>query len=206
MALQLTLEERFAHFVDDERPIAGIIVLGGWMNTEIAASRDAVAVNDATERFFMAHALIRRHPEARLVFTGGDGSFSGDVGDEADHVRRFARGLGFDDRAVIFERKSRNTFENAAFTKAVVEPAPGERWLMITSAAHMPRAVGCFRAVGFDVVPVPVDFRTRGTSDLLRPARSLAQGLSRLDYAFREWAGLLAYWVSGRSVALFPGP
>ncbi len=205
-AFQLMLEERFALFVDDGRPIAGIIVLGGWTDTEIAVSRDVVAVNDATERFFAAQALTRRHPEARLVFSGGDGSFSGDVGDEADDVMRLARSLGFDDRAVIFERRSRNTYENAVFTKALVMPKPDERWLMVTSAGHMPRSVGCFRAIGFDVIPVPVDFRTRGRSDLLRPARSLAEGLLRLDLAFREWAGLLAYWLSGRSGALFPAP
>ena len=205
-ALQIMLEERFAQFVDDGTPITGIIVLGGWTDTEIAVSRDVIAVNDATERFLMAQALIRRHPEAKLVFTGGDGSFSGDVGNEADDVMRLARSIGFDDRAVIFERESRNTYENAVFSKDLVKPKPDERWLMITSAAHMPRAMGCFRVVGFDVVPVPVDFRTRGRGDLVRPARALADGLSRLDAAVREWVGLLAYWLSGRSVALLPAP
>lgn len=206
MALQLALEERFPRFGDDGRPVAGIIVLGGWTDTEIAAGRDVVAVNGAAERFFMAQELVRRHPEAKLVFTGGDGSLSGEVGNEADDVMRLMSSIGFNDRNVIFERMSRNTYENALLTKALVAPKPDERWLMITSAAHMPRSVGCFRMIGFNVVPVPVDFQTKGVGDQWRVHRALSEGLSRFDVAFREWAGLLAYWLTGRSSALFPAP
>ena len=83
---------------------------------------------------------------------------------------------------------------------------PGKRWLLITSAYHMPRAMGAFRQAGFDVEPWPVDYRTRGTADLTRPFDKVSEGLRRVDVATREWVGLLAYWVTGRSDALFPGP
>lgn len=68
----------------------------------------------------------------------------------------------------------------------------------------MPRAVGVFRAAGFDVTAYPVDYRTRGWGDALRPFDSIPAGLARLDRAAKEWIGLLAYALTGRTNALFP--
>jgi len=85
-----------------------------------------------------------------------------------------------------------------------VRPAAGERWLLVTSAFHMPRAIGCFRAVGFDVIPWPVDYRTSGPGDAWRLFPRASEGLRRVDLAAKEWAGLLAYYVTGRSTALLP--
>lgn len=75
-----------------------------------------------------------------------------------------------------------------------------------TSAYHMPRAVGVFRKAGFAVEPYPVDWRTRGAQDELRPFASVGDGLRRVDTAVREWVGLAVYWLTGRSSELFPGP
>ena len=77
--------------------------------------------------------------------------------------------------------------------------------MLITSAYHMPRAMGSFRAAGFQVEPWPVDYRTRGSADLTRPFDKVSEGLRRVDVASREWVGLVAYWLTGRSDALFPG-
>jgi uncharacterized SAM-binding protein YcdF (DUF218 family) len=70
----------------------------------------------------------------------------------------------------------------------------------------MPRAIGAFRRAGFDVEPWPVDYRTRGRADLTRPFDKVSEGLRRVDVASREWVGLLAYWLTGRTDALFPAP
>jgi uncharacterized SAM-binding protein YcdF (DUF218 family) len=107
---------------------------------------------------------------------------------------------------IELEGASRNTHENAVFTRELVRPKPGERWLLVTSAHHMPRSVGSFRRAGFAVEPYPVDWRTRGAPDLARPFGIAAGGLARTDVAVREWVGLLVYWLTGRSSALFPGP
>ncbi len=85
-------------------------------------------------------------------------------------------------------------------------PKPSERWLLVTSAYHLPRALGAFHQVGFAVEPYPVDWRTRGSEDALRPFASVGEGLRRTDTAVREWVGLLVYWLSGQSSELFPGP
>jgi uncharacterized SAM-binding protein YcdF (DUF218 family) len=96
--------------------------------------------------------------------------------------------------------------ENAVFSKAIARPKRGERWLLVTSAFHMPRAIGVFRKAGFPVEAYPVDWRTRGTEDLLRPFAVMSDGLQRSDNAVHEWVGLLVYWLTNRSSELFPGP
>ena len=91
-------------------------------------------------------------------------------------------------------------------TKALVRPEPGQRWLLVTSAIHMPRAVGCFRRAGFPVEPYPVDWQTGSAADLLSPFEAVSAGLGLTDMAMREWTGLLIYWLTGRTSALFPAP
>ena len=85
-------------------------------------------------------------------------------------------------------------------------PKPGERWLLVTSAWHMPRSMGSFRAAGFPVTAYPVDYRTRGGEDARRGFLHTSEGLRRLDLMVKEWLGLLAYRLSGRTDALFPAP
>ena len=112
---------------------------------------------------------------------------------------RFVARLGLAAGRVTVEDQSRNTVENAVFSKQMAAPKPGERWLLVTSAYHVPRSMGIFRMAGFPVEAYPVDWRTRGAEDALRPFPTLAEGLRRTDTAVREWAGLIVYWLSGRS-------
>src|SRR5437762_14334468 len=119
---------------------------------------------------------------------------------------RLLQGLGIVRARILLEHRSSNTVENAIFSKALAQPKPGERWLLVTSAHHLPRAVGVFRKAGFPVEAYPVDWRTRGAEDALRPFASVGDGLRRSDTAVREWVGLAVYWLTGRSSELFPGP
>ena len=111
---------------------------------------------------------------------------------------------------LILESDARDTYENAVYLKAELGKldllGPGKRWVLITSAYHMPRAMASFRQAGFDVEPWPVDYRTRGRADLTRPFDKVSEGLRRVDVATREWVGLFAYWLAGRSDSLFPAP
>jgi uncharacterized SAM-binding protein YcdF (DUF218 family) len=110
------------------------------------------------------------------------------------------------DERMTFEEKSRNTWENGLFTRDLVKPKPGETWLLVTSAWHMPRSAGIFKHLGFDVIPYPVAYRTFGDArDFWLPASTIDKVLM-LDNAVREWAGLLAYRLAGKTNALFPAP
>jgi uncharacterized SAM-binding protein YcdF (DUF218 family) len=205
-ALIIPLEQRFPPWDDSRGPPDGIVVLGGGITPDVSAARNEVALNEAAERVTATVALARRYPEARIVYSGGSGALIFREGSEAAFAVRLFESLGIQPARIIAEEQSRDTVENAVFSLLLAMPKPGERWLLVTSAYHMPRAMGVFRRAGFPVEAYPVDWRTRGPQDALRPFRTLGGGLERADTAVREWVGLLVYWLTGRSAALFPGP
>jgi uncharacterized SAM-binding protein YcdF (DUF218 family) len=194
------LEERFPLPArSDPRPVAGIVVLGG----AIGETRGQTTFTRAASRMTEAVALARLHPGARLVFTGGSGALLvQEETTEAAAARRFFIEMGLDPARLVLEDQSRNTQENAAFTARMIAPKPGERWLLVTSALHMPRSVGLFRGVGLDLEPWPVDYRTSGQR--LSPGRAWSTNLVLADDAAREWVGLLVARIGGRSTALLP--
>lgn len=207
--LTIPLENRYPRMTTLPARVDGIIVLGGSVRPRIAAARGQAALSSTAERLFAAVALARRYPDAKLVFTGGSGDpFRQDL-KEAPIVRKVftALGLGPDIAAgrVIFEDQSRNTYENAVFTRRMVKPRPGTVWLLVTSARHMPRAMGCFNRVGWPVRPYPVDYKTTGRYTVT-PGFDFAAGLRNLTGAARAWVGLLYYYLAGYSSSLFPGP
>lgn len=204
--LILPLEQRFPAWDTSRGPPDGIVVLGGAIDPAISMARGAVALNDAGERITAAAELARRYPNARIIFSGGSGSLLADAPSEAPAAVREFEALGIAHERITAEEQSRNTVENAVFSRLLADPKPGERWLLVTSAFHMPRAIGTFRAAGFAVEAYPVDWRTRGPIDAERPFTELPIGLMQTDVAVHEWAGLAVYWLTGRTSELFPAP
>ena len=200
------LENRFPAFTEDERPVAGIVVLGGAVEADTSIGRDQITVNEAGEREIALADLARRYPQARLVFSGGSGSMRDDAVSEAEIVSRFADTLGVPRNRLILEQQSRNTRENALFSARMVQPKPDERWLLVTSAWHMPRSVGCFRKAGFDVTAYPVDYRTNWPRDAYRLNSFASTGLGELDIGVKEWIGMIAYRFAGYTDEVMPAP
>jgi uncharacterized SAM-binding protein YcdF (DUF218 family) len=200
------LENRFPPWDGSRGAPIGIVVLGGAVDPAFVAARGGPDLNEAAERITIVPELARRYPQARIIYSGGDGSLVFHDVSEAQSAAALIESFGVAKSRLTLEDRSRNTAENAVYSKAVAAPKPGERWLLVTSAYHMPRAMGAFRMAGFEVEAYPVDYRTRGAEDLLIPFDDIASGLRRTDLAAREWVGLVAYWLSGRSSALFPGP
>jgi uncharacterized SAM-binding protein YcdF (DUF218 family) len=205
-ALILPLEQRFPPWDAGHGAPDGIIVLGGAISPDVSSARNDVALNESAERMTAVAELARRYPKARIVFSGGSAALIYDEGTEAEFAERLLDGLGIARERVLLEDRSRNTVENAIFAKEIARPKAGERWLLVTSAYHLPRAIGVFRKAGFAVEPYPVDWRTRGIEDALRPFPTMGDGLRRTDTAVREWVGLAVYWVTGQTSELFPGP
>lgn len=201
------LEDRFPRVETAAVPApSGIIVLGGSLDEDIGLARGEPTLTEAVERLTSAVALARKYPNARLVFTGGSAGLRQTGADEARGVRELWASLGVPESQMVMEDKSRNTFENATMTRAMVDPKPGETWLLVTSAAHMPRSVGIFRKVGWDVVAYPVDYRTFGDVRDYKLSTIALDGLKRLDVALHEWFGLVAYRLTGKTDSLFPAP
>ncbi|MCK8785116.1 YdcF family protein [Roseomonas sp. NAR14] len=204
--LLLTLESRFPIVAAPPARVDGIIVLGGAVETELTAEWGLPSLNAAAERMTTFATLARRYPEARLVFTGGSGLLLPGAVSEAQVARALFDGLGIAPGRVLYEDRSRNTHENAAFSRALVRPAPGETWILITSASHMPRSVGIFRRQGWAVLPWPVAFKSGRRLATLWDGAAPGRRLGDLDWAVHEWVGLIAYRLLGRTDALFPGP
>lgn len=185
--------------------VTGIVMLGGAAEPNISADRKTVALNDAAERITAVAALSRRYPQARIILSGGIGYLLGSRDKtESAYARDVLVSIGVPADRIEMEQKSRNTFENAVDSKALAKPKPTDVWLMVTSANHMPRAVGCFRKAGFPVTPYPVDYRTE-TPIRWMPTSSIAKGLTAADKAVHEWVGLLAYHFA-KGTELFPAP
>ena len=165
-ALIWPIEGRFQRTIlDDHHGVAGFIALGG-----------------GEERILEAARLARSHPGTKLVVTGnGEG--------EVHHARQ--SGLPAD--RIVIEPAAQNTFENAQFTAPLLGEAGSARWVLVTSASHMPRAIGCFRKANVAIEAWPVDDVSYGWRDTL-------------STAMHEWLGMLAYRLRGRTDALFPAP
>ena len=199
------LENRFARTPTDPATADGFIVLGGGIEPDITAARGQPTFGDTGERYMALEALARRYPRAPMVFTGGVGALGGAAMTEAEVIRRFLGDQGVPPGRVRLEGRARDTHENALFTKELVRPRAGQHWFLVTSAMHMPRAMGCFRAVGWAVEPWPVDYRTTGAYGLdLTPYAG--HRLDELDAAAYEWMGLVYYRLMGWTGSLFPSP
>jgi uncharacterized SAM-binding protein YcdF (DUF218 family) len=196
------LEDRVPPPAQLPQRVDGVIVLGGAIQPDITEMRGQPALNGHAERITTLVRLAHDYPDARLVYSGGSASIVRQDLKEAPVAQALLQSMGVDVGRVLFEDQSRNTWENAVFTRQLVRPAPDQTWLLVTSAAHMPRSLGAFRAAGWQVVPYPVDYTVAGTGSwgggVGTGARAVRQGL-------HEWAGLLYYRLRGWSDSWYPG-
>jgi uncharacterized SAM-binding protein YcdF (DUF218 family) len=199
------LENRFPR-PPAPQAVDGIVLLGGGLDPDVSTASHGYAFNEAGDRYVEALRLARLYPNARILISGGVGALGGSGDGDAVAGARFFTDMGIDPERLILEPNSRNTAENAAFSKPLADVQPGQTWLLVTSAFHMPRSVGVFRQVGFPVVPWPTDYRAPGRDhfapDLVMPSANAMLA----DTAVREWIGLLAYKIVGYSDQIFPAP
>jgi uncharacterized SAM-binding protein YcdF (DUF218 family) len=199
------LENRFPADPVLPEKIAGIVILGGVIDPTLSRQRGRPQIGGAVERLTVGAALAHRFPDAKVIYTGGSGDLFNPEAREAPFAAPLFTQLGLGLGRVIYEDQARNTFENATRSKAIANPAPGENWILVTSAFHMPRAVGVFRKADWPVIPYPVDFDA--AADAMPQFRfSLVGGFSSLNAALREVIGLAAYRLTGKTDAWFPAP
>ncbi len=197
------LENRFPQPHALPNRVDGIIVLGGAVGPETIMRRGMPSLNADAERMTEFVRLAKLRPAARLLFSGGSGLLRWHPGalSEADAARIFFRQQGLDTTRIIFENRSRNTYENVVFSKAAAQPVPGQTWLLIASAQDVPRSMGIFRKLDWPVTPVPVAYKSDEAHSYF-----LGDNLHELDRSVHEWLGLLVYRLTGKTDALFPAP
>ncbi|MBL6613008.1 MAG: YdcF family protein [Reyranella sp.] len=166
--------------------ITGIVVLGSGVPPFIALTRHAIPSHIALGRFIAAAAIARAHPEAEVVFSSGSGALGGGLSERFAAEEIFSE-LGVDSRRIIYEDRSRNTAENIAFSKRLVQPKSGQTWVLVTSAVHMPRAMAYADDNHWKMIPWPSDYLTPH-----KPYLSVPQTLVMVSIAEREYYGLLA--------------
>ena len=193
------LESRYPEMAPNAKleGYAGVVVLGGA--TESGRTQMAHVqpmLNDAAERMTGTVAVLRANPQLRVLFTGGEGALMGVGQSEAERAKMFFDSLGLSGPQVQYESASRNTYENAVLTAKLPGVDPTHRWLLVTSAWHMPRSMATFAKAGWNVTAYPVDFRTGTDSDWLD--FSMAGGAVEWQLALHELVGLLAYKLTGR--------
>jgi uncharacterized SAM-binding protein YcdF (DUF218 family) len=184
------LEARYPRPAAAPAHVDGILTLGGGLGDEVLVTRHAPAGEAAETRLVSTFELARRYPNARIVFSGG----WGDAPDAAAAAYAFGQ-MGLDPARLTLESRSRNTYENLAFSKALARPKPGEVWLLATSASQMPRAMAVAGRIGWPLVPWPTDYLTAPKEHRRRLIGYLdiSGHLARLDKAAHEWIGLWAY-------------
>jgi len=176
----------------------GVIVLGGALEPSyVLKGNNQPALNSAAERMTMPLSLLRQHPHLRLLFTGGEGELFAHGLSEAERAKLFFDSMGVPPQQVVYESKSRTTFENATLSAVLPGINPSQPWLLLTSASHMPRAMAAFKKAGWNVTPYPVDFQSGEATPWSQ--YSMAQGARKWKLALHEIFGLWAYQLSGKS-------
>jgi len=204
--LILPLEQRFPPWDPSRGAPDGIVVLGGGIEPDLSAAHGRPVLDHSGDRLVAAAELARQYPNARIVYSGGNANLVGDdSAKEADYALSMLEDLGVAKSRLTAERLSRNTVENAEFARTVAKPKEGERWLLVTSAFHMPRSIGLFRKAGFKVEAYPVDWRASPSTALSFSSVAM-NGLDRTEVAMREWIGLAAYRLTGKTDDFLPGP
>ena len=194
--LSSPLERRFPVPGSLER-VDGIIVLAGAERAGLSAFYGQPLLNAAADRLTNFLMLARRFPEARLVHSGDTAPYS-----QSAVARQLLLGAGIEPQRIVFETTSRITCESPRATLDLVTVQAPQRWLLVTSALHMPRAVACFRAAGWDVTPYPTNFR--GGPDPWR--FDIVDNLQDVDQAAHEWVGLVYYRLRGYTKDVYPAP
>jgi uncharacterized SAM-binding protein YcdF (DUF218 family) len=193
------LENRFSA-IPLPSQLDGLIVLGGAVDPITTAARNLPTLNSEAERMTEFVRLAKLYPHAKLVFAGGFGGLHARPAlSEADVARIFFVQQGLEANRIIFESRSRNTYENVLFAKSKVRPGPREVWVLVSSAQDVPRCVAVFRKLHWPIIPRSVAYKSDSEDD-----QHLGSSLKSLDRSTHEWIGLLFYRLTGKSDELFP--
>ena len=205
------LEKQFPIQTQITQPIDGIIILGGGEDIATSLNWQQPQLNESADRFIAAAKLAQQYPNAQIYFTGGIGELglqaklNQPLADLSHSVpTQILNAIGIEPERIEHETLSRNTYENFANLQTAYLPKDG-RFLLITSAFHMPRSVGIARQLGIKVIPYPVDFRSR-RSEYRGADLQIIDHLTLLEVAWREWIGLSAYYFTNKTNQWLPSP
>ena len=177
--------------------LKGIVVLGGSFNSGLQSKeRNEVSLNCSAERLTKVLEIYNKNPKILILFTGFSNEFKPQGWNESDMAKKFFLEQGVRLENLIFENKSRNTFENIIYSKDIIKTHKGT-WGLITTASHMPRSYFGFKRQGLVLEPISADYRT-GTSSIFWINFDIKKGLENWNIILREVVGISYYKITGK--------
>ena len=200
--LLYSLEKNYHNSHHHSGTVDGILILGGATGPLLSREYELISLGESAERLYEAIILMKKNKNAKVIFSGGSGSLDFPELSHAKVAKQFFESFGMKKRNIIFDSKSRNTYENILYSKKIVKPQINENWLVITSAFHMRRALLLGEKNNWDLIPYPVDFRL---TKKIKPSFNLDfyNNFKLFQLASHEWIGLIAYYFMGRINTIF---
>ena len=196
------LEKNFHTQIILPKQIDGIVILAGATNPELSSEHENINLNGAVERLTESIQLIHKYSSAKIVFSGGSGSIYNQDFSHAKVAREFFQYLGVDTSKIIFESKSRNTYESILFSRKIAKPLPNENWLLVTSGWHMNRSINIGKKLEWEFIPYAVDFHSLKKISWM-PSFNFLSNMGKFQSASHEWVGLVAYYLMGRTSKIY---
>ena len=177
--------------------LTGIIVLGGSFGPELESKeRNEILLNDSAERLTKALEIYKKNPKVLILFSGYSNKLKPTGWNDSDMAKKFFLDQGVRFENLIFENKSRNTFENIKYSKDIIANYKGT-WGLITSANHMPRSYYTFKRQGLILEPIIIDYKT-GTSQIFWINFDIKKGLVHWKLILREIVGISYYKITSK--------
>jgi len=177
--------------------LKGIVVLGGSFNSGLQSKeRNEVSLNSSAERLTKVLEIYNKNPKVLILFSGFSNELKPQSWSESDMAKKFFLEQGVRSENLIFENKSRNTFENIIYSKDIIKTNKGT-WGLVTSASHMPRSYFGFKKQGLILEPISVDYRT-GTSSIFWINFDIKKSLENWNIILHEVVGISYYKITGK--------
>ena len=183
-------------FASDSKVYSCVIVLGGFASESTATEG---FFNSAADRFIQGTKLVLQKKASTILISGGNGSLVRTTFVEADYVKGQLRYFNIPDSSILVENKSKNTLENAAFTKILLkEKNLKPPYLLVTSAFHMRRSLYTFKQAGLDVAPYSCDFKAGMSDTVFDDFLPHADAMAVWDTYIKEVVGYVVYYLKTR--------
>jgi uncharacterized SAM-binding protein YcdF (DUF218 family) len=182
--------------------IDGILILSGATNPYLTKEHNQISLNGSVERLTESIILVKKYPDAKIIFSGGSGSLKYPDLNHTLVAKKFFNTMGINSNKIYYDNKSRNTYENILFAKKIANPKKNEKWLLVTSASHFSRSLGVAEKLEWKLIPYAVDFN-KPKKFSWKFSIDLLSNLSEFEKASHEWIGLIAYYLMGRTAKMF---
>ena len=196
------LEKNYHVKINLPDDIDGIIILSGATNPFLSKEYNQISLNDSVERLTESVKLIKKYPNVKVIFSGGSGSIKYPDLSHSTVAKKFYEDINIDTNKIYFEEKSRNTYENILFAKNIFNTKNNEKWILVTSAFHLTRALRVGEKLNLNFIPYATDYKLPKKFDW-KPSLNFFYNISNFHFSSHEWAGLIVYYLMGRSSKIY---